>query len=87
MKTANSKVVFTLPSCLEVATQAAKAIGLSRDRIILLEGIVEGTRNLNDLIESGRHTKEAAVWQIPAGKSNQDVCGYQCCHPKRCITC
>lgn len=75
MKTANSKLIFTLPSCLEVATQAAEQVGLSRNRIILLEGTIEGTRSLNDLIQSGRRMEDVPLWQIPSGKSNQDVCG------------
>lgn len=80
METANSKLIFTLPSCLEVATQAAKTIGLSKERIVLLEGTVEGMRNLSDLIESGKAMDEVSTWQIPAGKTNQDICGYRGFH-------
>ena len=77
MKTANSKIIFTLPSCLDVATQAAEVVGLGKDRIILLEGSIEGTRNLEDLIAEGKRLNEVAVWKLPAGLSNKDVCGYE----------
>jgi acyl-CoA synthetase (AMP-forming)/AMP-acid ligase II len=76
MKTANSSIVFTLPSCLDIAMQAAKAVGLGKDRIILLEGCVEGTRNLEDLIREGKRLDEVLVWTLPAGSSNKDICGY-----------
>lgn len=76
MKTANSSIVFTLPSCLDIATQAAKVVGLGKDRIVLLEGSVEGTRNLEDLIGEGKRLDEAPVWTMPTGSSNKDICGY-----------
>lgn len=76
MKTANSSIVFTLPSCFEVALQAAKAVGLGKDRIILLEGSVEGTRSLEDLIGEGKRLDEVPVWRLPTGSSNKDICGY-----------
>jgi len=76
MKTANSRVIFTLPSCLDIAMQAAEIVGLGKDRIILLEGSVKGTRNLTDLIGEGKRMEEVPTWKIPAGLSNKDVCGY-----------
>jgi 4-coumarate--CoA ligase len=76
MKTANSKIIFTLPSCLDIATQAAKVVGLENDRIILLEGSAEGTRNLQNLISEGKQMEEVPVWKIPAGSSNKEICGY-----------
>lgn len=76
MKTANSSIVFTLPSCLDVAMQAAEVVGLGQDRIVLLEGSVEGTRNLEDLIGEGKRLDEVPVWKIPVGSSNKDICGY-----------
>jgi len=76
MKTANTRIVFTLPSCLSVATEAAKVVGLGKDRIILLEGSVEGTRNLQYLIGEGKRLDEVPAWKIPAGSSNKEICGY-----------
>ena len=76
MKTANSKIIFTLSSCLDVATKAAETVGIGKDRIVLLEGLVEGTRNLEDLIGQGKQLEETPIWRIPVGMSNKDVCGY-----------
>lgn len=76
MKTANSKIVFTLPSCLDIATQAAKIAGLDKERIVLLEGTVKGIRDLQSLIDDGKHLKRVSTWNIPAGKTNKDICGY-----------
>jgi 4-coumarate--CoA ligase len=76
MKTADSKIVFTLPSCLENAIRAAEIVGLGKERIILLEGKVEGSRNLTELIEEGGRMEEVPVWSIPVGKTNKDICGY-----------
>lgn len=58
MKTANSRIVLTLPSCLNIATQAAKVVGLEKDRIVLLEGSNEGTQNLEGLIGGGKRLDE-----------------------------
>lgn len=76
MKTAGSRIIFTLPSCLEVAIEAAKIVGLSRDRIFLLEGHTNGVRCLKDLMKEGKQMEETPVWRIPAGKTNRDICGY-----------
>lgn len=76
MKTANSSIVFTLHSCLNIAMEAAEIVGLGKDRIILLEGSAEGTRNLEDLIGEGKRLEEVPIWKIPNGSSNKDICGY-----------
>lgn len=75
MRTAGSRVVFTLPSSLEVAVQAAGVLGIERERVILLEGCVEGWRSVGELIEEGRGLGEVPVEGIPEGRSNRDVCG------------
>jgi 4-coumarate--CoA ligase len=75
MKTAGSRIVFTLPACLEVVVEAAGILGIGRERIVLLEGSVEGARSLRELIEEGRGLEEAPVEGIPEGMSNKDVCG------------
>jgi 4-coumarate--CoA ligase len=76
MRTAGCRIVFTLPACLEVAVQAAGVLGIGRERVVLLEGRVEGVRSLGELIEEGRRLEEVPVKGIPEGKSNRDVCGY-----------
>jgi 4-coumarate--CoA ligase len=76
MKTADSQIIFTLPSCLETATKAAEIAGLGKGRVILLEGTAEGTPNLRDLIEEGGRMERVSSWRIPAGKTNKEICGY-----------
>ena len=76
MKTAGSRIIFTLPSCLEVAVEAAEIVGIARERVVLLEGRVKGVRSLGELTEEGARMDEVPVEGIPAGKSNMDVCGY-----------
>jgi 4-coumarate--CoA ligase len=75
MKTAGSRIVFTLPACLEVVVEAAGVLGIGRERIVLLEGSVEGARSLRELIEEGRGLEEAPDEGSPEGMSNKDVCG------------
>jgi 4-coumarate--CoA ligase len=75
MKTAGSRIIFTLPACLETVVQAAGDLGIEKDRVVLLEGEVEGVRSLGELIEEGRGLMEVPVEGIPEGKSNSDVCG------------
>ena len=45
--------------------EAAEIVGLGKDRIILLEGSAEGTRNLEDLIGEGKRLEEVPIWKIP----------------------
>jgi 4-coumarate--CoA ligase len=68
-------VLFTLPGSLEVALRAAGEVGMARERVVLLEGAVEGVRSLWDLVEEGRKGKVVEEWSIPDGDSNRDVCG------------
>jgi acyl-CoA synthetase (AMP-forming)/AMP-acid ligase II len=75
MRTAGSKIVFTLPACLEVVVQAAGILGIGKERVVLLEGEVDGVRSLGELVEKGRMLGEVPVAAIPEGKSNRDVCG------------
>jgi acyl-CoA synthetase (AMP-forming)/AMP-acid ligase II len=75
IKTAESKIVFTLPACLEVVVEAAKVLGIGRKRIVLLEGSVKGVRSLRELIDEGRGLNEVPVEGIPEGMSNKHVCG------------
>jgi len=75
MRTAGSRIIFTLPSCLDVVVEAAEVLGIGRDRIVLLEGSAEGVRTLGELIEEGKGLDEVPVEGVPEGKSNKDVCG------------
>ncbi|KAJ5109571.1 hypothetical protein N7532_002216 [Penicillium argentinense] len=78
LKTAQAKVLMTATSSLPVAVPAAQNAGISKDRIILLEGQAEGFSTIKDLLRLGREagTNQVAPFRIPVGKTNKDVCGF-----------
>ena len=79
MNTAESKFLMTSPSSMDVATGAAKNVGLPKDRLIILEGTLEGYTSIKDLIEIGKSYGEdgqVPAFKIPLGKVNHDVCGF-----------
>ncbi|KAK5113044.1 hypothetical protein LTR62_003623 [Meristemomyces frigidus] len=76
LRTAATKILFTLPASLDVALAAAEAAGLARTRIFLLEGQREGFQNISDLIEAGSQYEPFQSWSIPSGESNKNICGY-----------
>lgn len=79
LKTADAKFLLTHPNSMEVATQAAKAAGIPRERLFLLEGELEGYTTVKELIEWGRKQGEGGqvdYFRIPEGKTNFDVCGF-----------
>ncbi|KAK5131293.1 hypothetical protein LTR08_001132 [Meristemomyces frigidus] len=78
LKTADTKILFTLPGCLDVAITAAEQIGLPTANIFLLEGRREGFRTIHDLISLGqqKYTTPEPPFSIPSGQTNRDICGY-----------
>lgn len=79
LKTAKAKILMTMPGSMEVAIQAAVQAGLSKDRVFMLEGNLEGYKNLQDLIVMGKRYGEMGQvepFEIPKGKTNGDVCGF-----------
>ncbi|KAI7212195.1 acetyl-CoA synthetase-like protein [Hortaea werneckii] len=77
LKTAGTKILFTLPHSLDVAIKAASQANLSQDHIILLEGNKPGFRNIQDLIKLGAQTATPPPsWSIPRGQTNREICGY-----------
>lgn len=75
LKTAGTKVLFTLPASLDIALQAARKVGLGTERVILLEGDVEGVKTLHDLVQEARYCEHVDAWTIPAGMTNRNICG------------
>ncbi|KAI5797591.1 hypothetical protein EDC01DRAFT_650546 [Geopyxis carbonaria] len=74
LRTAGAKWVFTLPESLEVAVRAAEEAGVPRERVVLLEGFVEGYKTLQDLVEVGKgYEQQVPPWEIPEGKTNHDI--------------
>ena len=76
LKTARTKVLMTLPTAIDSAVKAAKAAGIPRDRVFLLEGNVAGFKSIQDLISEDKQLPEVPCWSIPAGKTNKEICGY-----------
>jgi 4-coumarate--CoA ligase len=78
LKMGQTKLFMTTPDNLKVALEAADNAGISRDRIILLEGEEEGFTTLHDLIEFGRGIgrNQVPAYKIPRKKSNKDICGF-----------
>lgn len=78
LKTAQAKVLMTAASSLPIAIPAAKNAGIPSDHIILLEGKSSGFNTVNDLIEFGKQygSSQEIPYQIPAGKTNRDICGF-----------
>ena len=76
LKTADSKIVMTLPSALPVALAAAASAGIPRSHVLLLEGTAEGFVSVQQLIEANEGVAAEKAWAIPNGKTNKEVCGF-----------
>lgn len=79
LKTADTKVLLTLPSSLAVAEQAAAEVGIARSQILLLEGSAPGIESIQTLIaraESKPSFKIIPTYRIPQSRSNKQICGY-----------
>jgi 4-coumarate--CoA ligase len=76
LKTANSKILITLPNALPVALAAADNAGIPRANVLLLEGSAIGFTSIQTLIDEAAGTEAPAPWRIPANTDNTKVCGY-----------
>jgi long-subunit acyl-CoA synthetase (AMP-forming) len=76
LATAKSKFLFTLPSSLDVAVAAAKAVGMPQENVFLLEGQRAGFTSIQQLIEEGKGYAPDPSYSIPVGKTNKEICGY-----------
>ncbi|KAB5560329.1 CoA ligase [Coniochaeta sp. 2T2.1] len=79
LKVANAKWLFTVPGSLDVALAATTDVGISRDRVFLLEGNMDGFLTMSDLLKIGKdygETNQSPQFRLPAGKTNKDVCGF-----------
>jgi 4-coumarate--CoA ligase len=80
LKTADAKFLMTAPGeCFNTAIESAKAAGIPKSNLFLLEGGLDGFSTVHDLIQIGKSYGEAGQipsYKIPAGKKNKDVCGY-----------
>lgn len=79
LKVGQAKFLFTIPESSEVALAAAKAVGIPRDRVFMLEGEIEGFTTMSDLLRVGEsygETGQILQYRLPPGKTNRDVCGF-----------
>lgn len=78
LKTANSKILITLPSSLAVALEAAREAGIPKSHVLLLEGSAEGVVSIQTLMEEvvEKRYQPDPPFRIPEGKTNAQVCGY-----------
>ncbi|KAI0020702.1 acetyl-CoA synthetase-like protein [Xylariomycetidae sp. FL0641] len=77
LRTAAAKFIATHPTSIEVASKAAKNVGIPQHHIFLLEGELDGYTTIRELIAIGKQygsADQAAPFQLPAGKTNKDVC-------------
>lgn len=78
LKTAQAKILMTVPSSMSVAIPAAQNAGIPGERIFLLEGDHEGYTTMQQLLEMGKSygSDQAPAFKIAQGKTNRDVCGF-----------
>ena len=79
LKTANAKFLMTIPSSMGVAAAAAQNAGISKKRVFLLEGTLDGYTTMQQLLQMGRSyggSGQISSSKVPPGKKNKDVCGF-----------
>ena len=79
LKTAGAKFLFTSPSSIDVAEEAAKNAGVPKSNMFLLEGEKDGYTTVQELFNMGEsfgEQKQVPPYQIPDGKSNAQHCGF-----------
>lgn len=79
LQKAESKILFTVPSSMDIAAAAAKNAGIPKERIFLLEGQLAGYKTMSELLLEGIAHGDAGQipqFKLPAGKKNKDVCGF-----------
>lgn len=77
LQKADAKFLMTHKDSMDVAIESAKNAGVPKENIFLLEGELEGFKNIKTLIEEGKRVGEQTpYWKIPKGKTNFDVCGF-----------
>ncbi|KAF5558550.1 4-coumarate ligase-like 5 [Fusarium napiforme] len=78
LKTAGTKYIMTVKSSIKMASAAAKEVGIPSERILLMDGALEGYQSIQQLSEVGRGYdlgRQIPFYSIPTGQTN-DVCGY-----------
>ncbi|KAF2992931.1 hypothetical protein E8E14_000218 [Neopestalotiopsis sp. 37M] len=78
LKTAEAKILMTLPGSLDIAVDAATQAGIPREHVFLLEGSAPGYFSVQDLIAryDGERYSPVPYFRVPKGQTNKDICGY-----------
>lgn len=76
LKTAQTKLIFTLPESLQATLTAAEQAGIPSSHVLLLEGQSKNTVNAQQLIDEVLDDAITPAWTLPHGVSNKDVCAY-----------
>lgn len=77
LKTASAKFLMTVPGSMEVALASAKAAGIPKENVFLLDGELAGYKTVKQLIKEGQAMGEQVkAFELPKGKTNRDVCGF-----------
>lgn len=77
LKKGRAKYLFTVPGSMGVAEEAAKAAGLKKEHVFLLEGEYGGFKSMQELLEIGRNEKvQVPEYRLAKGEKNGDLCGF-----------
>lgn len=78
LKTADTKILLTLPSSLPIASKAAAAVGIPSSHVLLLEGEAPGVEGIQQLLSQVESSPPSIIptYQIPQGETNKSTCGY-----------
>ena len=77
LKTSCSRLIFTNVECLEIALEAAKAVGIPKRDVILFDSAPEGFITVAGLIEAGKDWATVTLvppYVFPPGKKADEVC-------------
>lgn len=79
LKTGKAKFLMTVPGSMNVAIAAAKEAGISKEKVFLLEGEMEGFATVQQLLEIGKSYGESGQvpeYKLAPGEKNKDLCGF-----------
>lgn len=76
LRVAKSKIVVTLPSSLDKTLAAAKQVGIPTTHVLLVQGVVDGFKSIQELIQQGAELTHSPPYRLRAGATNKTLCGF-----------
>lgn len=76
LKTSGARFLMTHPERLGVAVEAAKAVGIGRGSVFLLEGEENGFKGIGELILMGEKEEQVEEWEGVRRMGNKRVCAF-----------